>query len=189
MERKKIAIFASGSGTNAQNIMEYFVDNESVNVDSLWSNKKDAYALERAKKFNIDTFVFNREEFLHSNIVTEKLLQRGVDLIVLAGFLWLVPSGLIKNFKMVNIHPALLPKYGGKGMYGMKVHQAVVNNRENESGITIHYVNEKYDDGKIIFQAKCVVDENDTAEDVAKKVHELEYRYFPEVVEKVLMEK
>lgn len=188
MERKKIAIFASGSGTNAQKIMEYFSESESVIVDSLWSNRKDAYALERAKKFNIETFVFNREEFLNSNTVTESLIERGVELIVLAGFLWLVPTSLIHAFRIINIHPALLPKYGGKGMYGMKVHQAVVDNREKESGISIHFVNEKYDDGKIIFQAKCIVDENDSAEDVAKKVHELEYRYFPEVVEKVLQD-
>jgi phosphoribosylglycinamide formyltransferase-1 len=186
MNRKKIIIFASGSGTNAQNIIEYFFENEEVIVDSVWSNKKDAYVLERAKKFQIETFVFNKEEFTGSNLIVEKLKSREVDLIVLAGFLWLVPSNLIKSFPIINIHPALLPKYGGKGMYGMKVHQAVVENKDEESGITIHYVNEIYDDGEIIFQAKCPVLPSDSPEDVAQKVHQLEYRYFPEVIEKIL---
>jgi len=188
MNRKKIAIFASGSGTNAQKIFEYFSENEMVIVDSLWSNKKDAFALERAKNFQINTFVFNKEEFTGSNRIVQKLKSREVDLIVLAGFLWLVPSNLIKSFPIINIHPALLPKYGGKGMYGMRVHQAVVKNKDEESGITIHYVNEIYDDGKIIFQAKCPVLPSDSPEDVAHKVHQLEYRYFPEVIEKVLHE-
>lgn len=186
MKSKKIALFASGSGTNAQKIIEYFSDNELVVVDSLWSNKKEAYALERARKFQIDTFVFTKEEFNNGILVVEKLKERDIDLIVLAGFLWLVPVNLIQSFPIINIHPALLPKYGGKGMYGMKVHQAVVDNKEKESGISIHYVNEEYDDGKIIFQAKCVVDAGDTAEDVAQKIHKLEYRYFPEVIAKVL---
>ena len=154
MKSKKIALFASGSGTNAQKIIEYFSDNEKVIIDSLWSNLK----------------------------------ERNINLIVLAGFLWLVPLSLIQSFPIINIHPALLPKYGGKGMYGMKVHQAVVDNKEKESGITIHYVNEVYDDGKIIFQAKCAVDKKDTAEDVARKIHKLEYRHFPQVIEKVLRE-
>lgn len=186
MKIKKIALFASGSGSNAQKIIEYFSDNEMVIVDSLWSNKKEAYALERAKNFQIETFVFDKNEFINTNLVVEKLQKRGVDLIVLAGFLWLVPSNLIKNFTIINIHPALLPKYGGKGMYGMKVHQSVVENKEKESGITIHFVNEKYDEGKIVFQAKCQIDPVDTAEDVANKIHELEYRHFPEVIENVL---
>lgn len=188
MESKKIALFASGSGTNAQKIFEYFSDNELVIIDSLWSNKKDAYALERAKKFQIDGFVFNRDEFTNSNFVVEKLKERNVDLIVLAGFLWLVPLNLIHAFPIINIHPALLPKYGGKGMYGMKVHESVVKNKEKESGITIHYVNEIYDDGRIIFQAKCAVDAADTPEDIASKIHKLEYQYFPVVIEKVLHE-
>lgn len=186
METKKIALFASGSGSNAQKIMEYFSDNESIVVDSLWSNNKDAFALERAKKFKVETFVFEREEFRNSDFVVEKLLSREVDLIVLAGFLWLIPSNLIQNFTIINIHPALLPKYGGKGMYGMNVHRAVIENKETESGITIHYVNEKYDEGEIIFQAKCAVNSDDSPEDVANKVHELEYQYFPSIVEKVL---
>jgi phosphoribosylglycinamide formyltransferase 1 len=185
---KKIAIFASGSGSNAQNIFEYFANNMYIKVDSLFSNKHDAFALVRAKKFGISTFLINRESFYNSEDVLSLLKERKVDLIVLAGFLWLIPKNLINAFRIINIHPALLPKYGGKGMYGMKVHSAVVENREAESGITIHFVNEVFDDGEIIFQAKCQIDVSDTPEDVAVKVHELEYRYFPVMIEKVLME-
>jgi phosphoribosylglycinamide formyltransferase 1 len=188
MNVKKIVIFASGSGTNAENIMEYFADNELVKIDSLWSNNPNAYALKRAELRKIETFIFNRDKFYHSKDVLEKLKERGADLIVLAGFLWLIPDYLIQNFEIINIHPALLPKYGGKGMYGMNVHKAIVNNKETESGISIHFVNEKYDEGQIIFQAKCNVLPNDTPEDVAKKVHELEYRFFPEVIEKLFLE-
>ena len=186
MNLKRIAIFASGSGTNAQNIIEYFSENERVIVDSLWTNNPNAYALERAKNLGAETFVFTKDEFVNTSKVVEELKKRNVNLIVLAGFLWLIPVNLIQNFKIINIHPALLPKYGGKGMYGMKVHQAVVENKDTESGISIHYVNEKYDDGEIIFQAKCPVILSDKPEDVAIKVHELEYKYFPEVIEKVL---
>ena len=187
MEIGRIALFASGSGTNAQNIIEYFSENESVVVDSLWSNNPDAFALERAKKFGISTFVFSREEFRNTSKVVEELQKRKVNLIVLAGFLWLIPANLIQNFRIINIHPALLPKYGGKGMYGMNVHKAVVENKDSESGISIHFVNEKYDEGEIIFQAKCAVSPTDLPEDVANKVHQLEYKYFPEVIEKVLV--
>ena len=186
MDVKKIAIFASGSGTNAQNIIEYFSDNERVIVDSLWTNNPNAYALERAKKLGAETFVFTRDDLVNTPKLVVELKKRNVNLIVLAGFLWLMPLNLIQNFKIINIHPALLPKYGGKGMYGMKVHQAVVENKENESGISVHFVNEKYDEGEIVFQAKCEVFPSDTPEDVAIKVHELEYKYFPEVIEKVL---
>lgn len=186
MQEKKIALFASGSGTNVQNIIEYFSDNQHVIVDSVWSNNPDAFVLERARKFGIDTFMFTKDEFRNTNKVVDELKKRNVEMIVLAGFLWLIPLNLIQNFRIINIHPALLPKYGGKGMYGMKVHQAVVENGETESGISIHYVNEKYDEGKIIFQAKCSVLPGDTPEDVANKVHQLEYRHFPGVIEKVL---
>jgi phosphoribosylglycinamide formyltransferase 1 len=187
MEIGRIAIFASGSGTNAQKIMEYFSENENVVIDSLWSNNPEAFALERAKKFSISTFIFSREEFRNTNKVVEELQKRKVNLIVLAGFLWLIPANLIQNFKIINIHPALLPKYGGKGMYGMKVHEAVVENKDSESGISIHFVNEKYDEGEIIFQAKCAVSPSDLPEDVANKVHQLEYKYFPEVIEKIVV--
>ena len=187
MNVKKIAIFASGSGTNAENIMGYFADNELIKIDSLWSNNPNAFALKRAETRGIETFVFNREELNSQEVLLEKLKKRKIDLIVLAGFLWLIPDYLVENFTIINIHPALLPKYGGKGMYGMNVHKAVVNNKETETGITIHYVNEKYDEGQIIFQAKCEVSENDTPEDVAEKVHNLEYEYFPGVIEEVLV--
>ena len=187
MKKKKIALFASGSGTNAQNIMEYFSDNENIVVDSLWSNNPQAVALQRASRFGVETFVFSREELNNSDSMVNRIKQRGVDLIVLAGFLWLIPVSLIRNFTVINIHPALLPKYGGRGMYGMRVHEAVVKNKDAETGISIHYVNEKYDDGKIIFQAKCTVLATDTPEVVAQKVHQLEYEYFPKVIEKVIL--
>jgi len=187
MDKRRIALFASGSGSNAQNIIEYFSENEFVEVDSVWSNNPNAYAFERAKKFGIDTFVFTKDEFRNSNFVVETLKKRNIDLIILAGFLWLIPVNLIQNFKIINIHPALLPKYGGKGMYGLNVHRAVVENKDSESGISIHFVNEKYDDGEIIFQAKCPVLPTDSPEEVAIKVHQLEYKYFPEVIEKVLL--
>jgi phosphoribosylglycinamide formyltransferase-1 len=189
MKIKRIALFASGSGTNAQNIIEYFIDNVNVTVDSVWTNNKDAYVLERAKQFNVEAFIFTKDEFRNTDKVVEELKKRDIDLIILAGFLWLIPVNLIKNFSIINIHPALLPKYGGKGMYGLKVHQAVVDNHETESGISIHFVNEKYDEGKIIFQAKCEVLSTDSAEDVAKKVHNLEYKFFPEIIEKILLRK
>jgi phosphoribosylglycinamide formyltransferase-1 len=184
---KNIAIFASGSGSNAENIVQYFKDRENLNIECIYSNKADAYVLQRAIKYQIYSRLFTREEFYSSNIIVNELSSRGVELIVLAGFLWLVPQNLIDNFTIINIHPALLPKYGGKGMYGDKVHEAVVANGEKESGITIHYVNDKYDDGQIIFQAKCDVLPGDTPEDVARKVHQLEYQYFPQVIEKVLL--
>ncbi|MCG6187979.1 phosphoribosylglycinamide formyltransferase [Maribellus maritimus] len=187
MNVKKVALFASGSGTNVQNVIEYFADNEIIDVDSVWCNNPRAYVLERAEKFNIDTFIFDRETFYKSQEILNILKKRKVDLVVLAGFLWLIPDNLIQNFPIINIHPALLPKYGGKGMYGMNVHKAVVENRDLESGISVHYVNENYDDGKLIFQAKCKIEPSDTPEIVAKKVHELEYKYFPEVIESVLL--
>lgn len=188
MDVKRIAIFASGSGSNAQNIIEYFTDNKNIIVDSVWTNNPSAYVLERAKNCGIDSFIFSREEFKISGFVVEKLKERNIKLIVLAGFLWLIPSNLIRNFRIINIHPALLPKYGGKGMYGMNVHQAVVENNEKESGISIHFVNEKYDEGEIIFQAVCPVLPSDSPEEVAEKVHQLEYKHFPAVIEKVLKE-
>ena len=186
MEQKRIAVFASGSGTNAENIFKYFLGNEKIKIDSLWSNKSDAYALVRAKKHGVETFVFNRAQFYNTNEIVETLRNRKVNIIVLAGFLWLIPDNLIENFTIINIHPALLPRYGGKGMYGMYVHKAVVENKETHSGITIHYVNQHYDEGKIIFQAKCKVLPGDTPEKVAEKVHELEYEHYPSVIEQAL---
>lgn len=183
---KKIAIFASGSGTNAQNIIEYFQGNRQVIVDSLWSNNENAYALIRAEKLGVESFTFTREEFYHSIDVLEELSERKIDLIVLAGFLWLVPKYLTEEFTVINIHPALLPKYGGKGMYGNFVHEAVVKNKDKVSGISIHYVNERYDEGDIIFQTTCDLSPGDQSSDVAQKVHQLEYEHYPRVIEEVL---
>ena len=185
---KNIAIFASGSGTNAENIIQYFKKNEKIEVKLVLSNKKDAYVLERAKNHNIPVIVFNRDTLYNTDDLIIILKEFSIDLIVLAGFLWLMPDNIIKTYpnKIINIHPALLPKYGGKGMYGMKVHETVINNNEKESGITIHYVNEFYDEGKIVFQTKCPVDETDTPDSLAEKVHELEYEYFPMIIEKLL---
>ena len=185
---KKIAVFASGSGSNAQNIMEYFRHKPSVSVEVILSNKADAYVLERAKNFKVPSYVFDRESFYNTDTVLNILKDHKIDLIVLAGFLWLVPDNLLKNYpsRIINIHPALLPKYGGKGMYGDRVHEAVVANREKESGITIHYINERYDEGDIIFQARCKVEPVDTASDVASKVHALEYEHFPRVIDELV---
>jgi len=185
---KNIAIFASGSGTNAENIIKYFTDDEKVNIELIVSNKTDAFVHQRAKKYGIESMTFSKSDFYTTDKVLEILQQKNIDFIVLAGFLLKVPENLIKAYpdKIINIHPALLPKYGGKGMYGDNVHRAVVENGEKESGITIHYVNENYDEGAIIFQAKCEVIPSDTYEDVAKKVHILEYMHFPEIIEKLL---
>lgn len=184
---KKIAIFASGSGSNAQNIIEYFHGNRNIIVDSLWSNNENAYALIRAERLGVETFTFTKEEFYHSLDVLKALNERKIDMIVLAGFLWLIPRNLTGEFPIINIHPALLPKYGGKGMYGQFVHEAVVKNKEKESGISIHFVNEHYDEGNIIFQATCELQPGDTPEMVAQKVHQLEYEHFPHVIEEVLL--
>lgn len=181
----RIAIFASGSGTNAEEIMKYFQQSSSVKVVLLLSNNPEAYALERAKKFNVPSRVFNREQWKSTECVVEWLTEKKVTHVVLAGFLWLVPTSLIKAFpgKIVNIHPALLPRHGGKGMYGMKVHEAVKNAGDKESGISIHVVNEHYDEGELLFQAKCSIDDSDTPATIAQKVHQLEYKHFPVVIE------
>jgi phosphoribosylglycinamide formyltransferase-1 len=186
--KKKIAIFASGSGTNAEKIMSHFQRHEEGEVALVLSNKPDAYVLERAGKFNIPTHVFNREVFYNSSEILDLLKDKGIFLVVLAGFLWLVPAELIRAFpnRMINIHPALLPAYGGKGMYGRHVHEAVLKNREKESGISIHFVNEIYDDGKIIRQEKCEVRPDDTPESLAQRIHVLEHRYYPLVIEELL---
>ncbi len=189
MNVKKIVIFASGSGTNAQAIIRYFAERKDVIVDSLWSNKPEALALKRAEDLGIETFIFNRHQLYETDQVVMELKERKIDLIVLAGFLWLVPETLIEEFPIINIHPALLPKYGGKGMYGMRVHQAVVQNKDIETGISIHIVNKDYDEGELIFQAKCPVLPGDSPDVVANKVHELEYKYFPSVIEKYILDK
>lgn len=184
---KRIAIFASGSGTNAQKIIEYFSASKEIFVDSLWSNNENAYALIRAEKLGIETFTFDSDELYRSNEILDKLYDHRIDMIVLAGFLWLVPRSLTELFTVINIHPALLPKYGGKGMYGTAVHKAVLAAGETESGITIHMVNQEYDKGDIVFQAKCPVLPGDTPDTLAARIHELEYQHYPRVIEELLM--
>jgi len=183
----KIAVFASGRGSNTQNIIDVFKDKD-IEVALIVSNNPDAGVLEIAKSNNIPYLIIDRNDLYNSSDFVKYLIEKDFDLIVLAGFLWLIPKELVIYFKnkIINIHPALLPKYGGKGMYGMKVHQAVKNAGERNSGITIHYVNENYDEGNIIFQAKTEINVSDKPEDIANKIHLLEYRYFPEVIEKIL---
>lgn len=181
----RIAIFASGRGSNARNIINYFENNPSITVSLIVSNKQTAPVLDIGKQFDINTLVINRVDFYNSTELLEVFREQKIDFVVLAGFLWLIPSYLVKayNNRIVNIHPALLPKYGGKGMYGMNVHKAVHAAKEPQTGITIHYVNEKYDEGNIIFQASCEIDSNDTPESIAQKIHQLEYSHFPRIIE------
>jgi len=188
MKRKRIVIFASGSGTNTQNVIQYFQRTDVAEVVHVLSNNKSAKVLERAKTFDIKASSFTREALFSSEGIVKALEKDQPDLIVLAGFLLKFPKNILAAFpnKVINIHPALLPKYGGKGMYGSHVHEAVVANRETETGITIHYVNEQYDEGAIIFQKHTRVDPTDTADDVAQKIHALEYEWFPKVIEGLL---
>ena len=187
---KRIVIFASGSGTNAENIIQYFQERPIAKVVQVLSNKKDAKVLDKAKNLEVSAFSFNREAFSKGDDVLHLLQATRPDLIVLAGFLWKVPKKIIEAFphKIINIHPALLPKYGGKGMYGMRVHEAIIANGESYSGITIHYVNEQYDEGAIIFQAETTIEAEDTPKVLAQKIHSLEYEHFPKVIEKLLSE-
>lgn len=184
---KNIVLFASGGGSNAEQIMRYFDKAAAIKVVALFTNNATAGALEKALQYNVPAIVFTRDQF-NDGTVLDRLSEFNADLIVLAGFLWKVPSDIIAAYpdKIVNIHPALLPKYGGKGMYGLNVHRAVLENKEKESGITIHYVNDNYDEGNIIFQQAVTLDACTTAEEVAQKVLELEHRHFPEVIEQLL---
>ena len=188
--KKNIVIFASGSGSNAENIIRYFQKNDSVQVSLVLSNKSDAYVLERAHRLGVPCNVFPKEDWIAGDEILAILQEYRIDFIVLAGFLVRVPDLLLHAYpdKIINIHPALLPKFGGKGMYGDKVHQAVVAAGEKETGITIHYLNEHFDEGEVIVQYRCPVLPQDTAEDVAKKVHALEYEYYPQVIERLLSE-
>jgi phosphoribosylglycinamide formyltransferase-1 len=185
---KKIVIFASGSGTNFQRIAEYFAGSGKVQIVKLYCNRKDAFALERAAQLGIASRVFTRQDFDDTDVILNELEAISPDLIVLAGFLWRVPEQIIRAFpsRIINIHPALLPKYGGKGMYGSHVHEAVIAAGESESGITVHYVNERYDEGATILQARCTVAPGDTPQTLAAKIHELEYEYFPLAIERLL---
>ncbi len=180
-----ISLFASGSGTNAENITKYFSNSQIISINSLLSNKPDAYVFNRLAHFKLKTLIFNRKEFYEENHVIDFLAKNNTDVIVLAGFLWLIPEKLIRLYpnRIINIHPALLPAYGGKGMYGMNVHKAVIENKDKYSGITIHLVNEEYDRGEILFQTYCDVLPSDTPEDLAARIHALEYKFFPKVIE------
>jgi len=188
IKMKRVVIFASGSGSNAENLIKFFHNSDNASVVQVLTNNPHAKVLDRCKKLNISALSFNRIAFTQTEDVLNILKASQPDLIILAGFLWKFPENILKAFpnKVINIHPALLPKFGGKGMYGMHVHEAVVNNKEIETGITIHYVNENYDEGATIFQAKCDVLPTDTAEDVASKIHELEMEHFPKVVDQLL---
>lgn len=185
---KHIVLFASGSGSNVENIVNHFRKNPNVVVDCVFTNNKNAPVLDRCNRLHIPSLCFNQPAFYKTDCVRSLLKGLHPDLIVLAGFLWKVPEKLIRDFpqKIINIHPALLPKYGGKGMYGMHIHQAVKYNKEVETGITVHYVNENYDEGAIISQFKTKLFPEDSVDEIAHKVHELEYQYFPKIIEKVL---
>jgi phosphoribosylglycinamide formyltransferase-1 len=185
---KKIIILASGNGTNAQSIMDHFANSKTVCVSLVLSNKPQAMVLERARKAGVAAMSFNKFAFAKAGPIQQILNLEKPDLIVLAGFLWKIPDYLINDHpnKIINIHPSLLPDYGGKGMYGMHVHRAVIKNKEEKSGITIHYVNENYDEGAIIKQATCLISATDTAEDLAGKIHILEQTYFIVTIEKLL---
>lgn len=182
---KKIAIFASGRGSNAEKIIQHFKGHPKIEVALIVSNKKDAYVLEVADQNNVPKLVINKHDLYHSGRTLKLLEFHNIDFVILAGFLLLIPIDMINYFnkRMLNLHPSLLPKFGGKGMYGMNVHKAVKKAREKETGITIHYVNPKFDEGEIIFQASCPVEENDTPEMIAQKIHKLEHTYFSKVIE------
>ncbi|KAF2328408.1 phosphoribosylglycinamide formyltransferase [Flavobacterium nitrogenifigens] len=186
---KKIIVFASGSGTNAENIIKYFSNTEIAKVVSVFTNNASAKVIERAKNHQIPVEIFEKNELLERKVL-QKIQKIDPDLIVLAGFLLKFPENIIEQYpnKIINIHPALLPSYGGKGMYGMHIHRAIVNNKEKETGISIHYVNENYDEGAIIFQANVALTDEDTPETVAEKIHELEQKHFPEIIHRILDE-
>ena len=185
----RIAIFASGSGTNAEKIIRHFNHHPQIEVAMLMSNKSDAYALTRAANLGVPASVFSRIEF-QDGTVSDSLIKAGITHIVLAGFLWLIPETLTRNFpdRIINIHPSLLPAFGGKGMYGNRVHQAVKDAGASETGISIHLVNEHYDEGRILFQAKCSISASDTPDSIAQKVHALEYLHYPELIEQWILQ-
>ncbi|MBI3511060.1 MAG: phosphoribosylglycinamide formyltransferase [Bacteroidetes bacterium] len=185
---KRIAIFASGSGTNAEKLIQYFEFHKRAQVTLVVCNNEKAGVVEIAKEHGVETLLIAKEEFFSENSIVDELKVRGIDLIVLAGFLWLIPEIILRKFpdSIINIHPALLPKFGGKGMFGNKVHDAVIAAGEKESGITVHFVNEKFDEGKHIAQFTCPVLPGDTSRTLAARVQELEHKYFAEVVEKII---
>lgn len=184
----RLAIFASGSGSNAENIICFFSAEKRVEIGLIISNRAEAQVHERAKRLCVPSFTYSRETLTDGSILSKMLKNERIDFIILAGYLMKIPTELISAYpnRIINIHPALLPKFGGKGMYGNRVHQSVIDAKEQESGITIHIVNENYDEGSIVFQAKCPVFPDDSAEDVAARVHELEYKHYPEVIGNML---
>ncbi len=185
---RQIAVMASGNGSNAQRIAEFFSRHPLARVTLILSNNPDAYVVKRAAQLNIPCHLFSRSTLNQTSAIPELLQEKGIHLVVLAGFLWLIPGNFIQRFpnRIINIHPALLPRFGGKGMFGMKVHESVIAARESESGITIHYVNDHYDEGQILFQARCPVLPEDTPETLAQRIHQLEYRHYPEVIEQLI---
>ena len=184
---KRLVLFASGSGTNVENIIRHFQNNKTIKVTQVLTNKKSAKVIDRCNILNISSLYFNKEDFYQSDFILN-LLKEKADFIILAGFLWKIPQNIIDSFpnKIINIHPALLPKYGGKGMYGKYIHQAIVKNKETETGITIHFVNENYDEGAIIFQKSVKLSQKDTVNDVARKISILEMANFPRIIEEVV---
>lgn len=187
---KRIAVFASGNGSNAENIVRYFVDGNLARVEAIYCNNPKAQVIRRATNLKVPLILFDREKFYATDFVLRDLQSRNIDLIVLAGFLWLMPGTITKTFaqKIVNIHPALLPSYGGKGMFGDNVHEAVIEAGEKESGITIHLIDELYDHGTILLQEKYILSPDETPDSLATKIHQLEYEHYPKVIEKLLTE-
>lgn len=189
IRKNKIVIFASGNGSNAENIIKYFQQKETAEVIAVFSNNRRAKVLKKAHNLGVKALHFDRQALYQTNEVQHLLIDMNPDLIVLAGFLWIFPTNILQHFpnQVINIHPALLPKYGGKGMYGMNVHKAIHEKKEVETGISIHYVNENYDEGKMIFQATTAINPEDSVKDIAHKIHELEQAHFPKVIENLLL--
>ena len=185
---KKLAIFASGSGSNAENICNYFAESSDIKVVLICTNREDAFIVKRANKLNIPVYIFSKSELNNFVDLHKKLQNIEVDVIILAGFLLKLPTIMVDNYpnRIINIHPSLLPKYGGKGMYGSNIHKAVIKNKELESGISIHFVNQNYDEGKIILQKKCSISDNESVETLIHKIHKLEHNYFPFAIEKTI---
>jgi phosphoribosylglycinamide formyltransferase-1 len=188
--KTRIAIFASGSGSNAENIARHFIGSDKVQICMILTNNQNAGVIRRAADLDLPCHVFDRDDFYKSRKVIDLLREKKINYLVLAGFLWLVPAELIEFYmnRIINIHPALLPAHGGKGFYGAKVHQSVIASGSIISGITIHHVNEKFDEGTIIFQAACHVGRKDDEYSLAQKIHQLEYKYFPVVLEKIIID-
>ena len=185
---KKLAIFGSGSGSNAENICNYFANSSDIEVALICTNKQDAFIVKRANKLNVPVYIFTKHELNNFVDLHKRLQSIDIDIVILAGFLLKLPSIMLRSYpnRIINIHPSLLPKYGGKGMYGSNIHKAVIENKETESGISIHFVNQNYDEGEIILQEKCVISSNETVETLMQKIHKLEHNYFPVAIDKIV---